>query len=277
VSSDGPLPPSPWGAPGEPPRGPGDLTPIPPPPEPGPYDTSPYPPPAPEPAVPEPAAERPYAENPYAEQPYAQEAGLGGMLAEEAAPRTTGAHRVRHSPSRYILPAVVGALVVVAVGVGIVGWSNLSGSPDAAPSNTVHVSSTTHPASSATATSPSASASASPTTSPAASASATPTATKAPTPTRPPVVHAPAVLLNQTAIRGMAARVALRLRSLGWTITGVGNWRGRVPETTVYYPAGMEAAARSLAFDLGVTRIHGWVRGMLPDRLTVVLTSDPFA
>jgi hypothetical protein len=88
-------------------------------------------------------------------------------------------------------------------------------------------------------------------------------------------VHAPTVVLNETTEKGLAARVAQHLRSLGWTVTGVGNWRGDISTTTVYYPAGMLAAARSLAYDLGVSRLRPVVPGMLGDRLTVVLTSDP--
>ena len=93
---------------------------------------------------------------------------------------------------------------------------------------------------------------------------------------RPPVVHAPTVVLNQTATRGLAASVANLLRTKHWVVTGVGNWQGNIGATTVYYPPGMAAAARSLAYDLRVVRIRPIVPGMLANRLTVVLTSNPF-
>ena len=38
----------------------------------------------------------------------------------------------------------------------------------------------------------------------------------------------------------------------------------------------MAAAARSLAYDLGVARLRPRVAGMLTNRLTVVLTSNPY-
>ncbi len=91
------------------------------------------------------------------------------------------------------------------------------------------------------------------------------------------MVHAPVVVLNETTERGMAARVAAHLTTLGWKVTGVGNWRGNISQSTVYYPPGDLAAARSLAYDLGITRLRPRVAGMLTDRLTVVLTSDPLA
>ncbi len=49
-----------------------------------------------------------------------------------------------------------------------------------------------------------------------------------------------------------------------------------MPSTTVYYPAGMEAAARSLAAALGTDRIKPVLAHMLPGRLSVILTSNPF-
>ena len=52
----------------------------------------------------------------------------------------------------------------------------------------------------------------------------------------------PVVVLNETRIRGLAADVAGDLRAKGWTVTGVGNWQGAIPETTVYYPAGQRSA-----------------------------------
>lgn len=87
-------------------------------------------------------------------------------------------------------------------------------------------------------------------------------------------MHAPTVVLNETTVTGLAARTAAHLRSLGWTVTGIGNWRGTIPTTTVYYPPGLLPAARRLAFDLGVSRLRPRVHGMLTDQLTVVL-ADP--
>jgi hypothetical protein len=82
-------------------------------------------------------------------------------------------------------------------------------------------------------------------------------------------------VLNETRITGLAARTAAYLRSLGWTVTGVGNWRGEISTSTVYYPPGFLAAARRLAYDLKISRLRPRVPGMLTDELTVVLVRDP--
>jgi hypothetical protein len=69
--------------------------------------------------------------------------------------------------------------------------------------------------------------------------------------------------------------VASDLRDKGWTVTGVGNWQGAIPETTVYYPPGQRSRALRLAADVGVTRIRPLVQHMLPNRLTLVLHEPP--
>lgn len=200
-----------------------------------------------------------------AAQHQAQLEASAAALAADQSPRSGGAHRARRQPARYILPAVGAAIAVLLVGVGISGWFG-SSSPTASTLPPV-----THRSLVST---------------PPLSSPPTPkaSATKAPTPRRtakpaapaaPPVVHAPAVVLNETAVRGLAAHVAAVLRTKHWVVTGVGNWYGQIGSTTVYYPPGMEAAARSLAYDLGVSRILPSARGMLNNRLTVVLTRNP--
>ena len=47
------------------------------------------------------------------------------------------------------------------------------------------------------------------------------------------------------------------MRALGWQVSGTSNWRGNIPSTTVYYPAGFEAAAEALARDLGIAYLRG--------------------
>ena len=61
----------------------------------------------------------------------------------------------------------------------------------------------------------------------------------------------------------------------GWQVVAVGNWRGDVSETTVYYPPGRAAQAEQLARDLGADRVRPRVSGMSTDRLTVILNSRP--
>jgi hypothetical protein len=222
--------------------------------------------------------------------PYAQPVDPAAFAAEHEDARTTGGggdgrgggraggtHRARRRPMRYVLPAILGALVVVAIGIGMAGWLSDNPNDQAGPTQSqVHVSTPASSASTPSASTPTASASQSPTTAPTHTASPSPkprpTATR---PAAPPVVHAPTVVLNETTQRGLAAQVAQHLRGLGWTVTGVGNWRGNIATTTVYYSPGQLAAARRLAYDLGVSRIRPAVPGMLSNHLTVVLHSDP--
>jgi len=176
-----------------------------------------------------------------------------------------------------VFPAVVGGAALIAITVGIVGWVRPLASDSAAASHSpvpIPRASTTavHPTPLPT-PSP-----ASPSTVPSPTRTAAPTPTPKPTPT-PTVTAAtrPAVVvLNQTAAVGLAATVAARLRSAGWVVPAVGNYRGAVPSTTVFYPAGRQPAAQSLAKVLGVTRTDPLLAGMSTSRLTVVLTSNPF-
>lgn len=122
-----------------------------------------------------------------------------------------------------------------------------------------------------------------PTTRAAGSSSATPRARRssqaAVTPTRRPATTKPAevpdiavVVLNQSDRSGLATEVAADLRAAGWRVSDVGNWRGDVPSTTVYYPIGFATAAQTLAGDLnGVDRIRPRQSGMPLGVLTVIL------
>jgi hypothetical protein len=197
-----------------------------------------------------------------------------------------GQHRSDEKPAASSggwLPSVLlGALVAILVGVGLLGWFGRGDSgaaptpsptPTLTPTPTPTLTPTPTPTPSVTVT-PSVTASPTATPSPTTSPTASPSASASPTPTRIPPSQLPAVsVLNQSGIRGEAARVADALREQGWRINGIGNWVGSVPSTTVYYPDGQEAAARQLAGDLGVDRTRPRVSGMRPDTLTVVITS----
>jgi LytR cell envelope-related transcriptional attenuator len=83
------------------------------------------------------------------------------------------------------------------------------------------------------------------------------------------------VVLNQTSRGGLAAVAADRLRQRGWTVTGVGNFTGVVPATTVYYPPGAEAAAQAAAESLPTpARTRPRFGNLSTSRLTVVLTDN---
>lgn len=83
------------------------------------------------------------------------------------------------------------------------------------------------------------------------------------------------VVLNQTTRRGLAGTVAEQLRSAGWPVPAVGNFRGIVPSTTVYYPPGGEAGALAVAADLPVEpRVRPSFGNLSETRLTVVVTDS---
>lgn len=82
----------------------------------------------------------------------------------------------------------------------------------------------------------------------------------------------PVVVLNQSGRPGLASRTAASLRSAGWTVSSVGNFRGAVPSTTIYYPDGALAAAQALADQLpGPDRVRPVFSGISATKLTVIL------
>jgi hypothetical protein len=213
-------------------------------------------------------------------------------------PRSHRGAAASNLPARYLVAlAVITAVVLVLVIVGVVGWLRPHDDNTAttgALTSTSHPSTSrspsTHPSSTASgkpsssksasgkpsakpSTKPSAKPSSKPSTKPSSTPSTSPTHSSPPPPQVPR--DYPVVVLNETPITRLAARVATRLRQDGWQVTGVGNWMGAIHETTVYYPAGERSRAQRLAADLGVSRIRPRVGGMLPNRLSVVLHDPP--
>ncbi|SKB08067.1 LytR cell envelope-related transcriptional attenuator [Aeromicrobium choanae] len=78
---------------------------------------------------------------------------------------------------------------------------------------------------------------------------------------------------NQVGIGGLAGRVAGQARAAGWTIGAVADWRGNVPQDTIYYPAGRQGEAALLGGDLAISRLMPATAGMSGTNLTVVLAS----
>jgi hypothetical protein len=76
-------------------------------------------------------------------------------------------------------------------------------------------------------------------------------ATPSPTASIAAPAFAPVDVLNNSRISGLAHHVAAEVESRGWTISAVGNLRGRVAETTVFYPDGGFAAAEHLQSEFG--------------------------
>ena len=181
-----------------------------------------------------------------------------------------GAHRAPRSRLSTLAP-LIGVLVILAVAVSLV---RAVGGDDASARGSVTVDAT--PDTSATAPTP-------------------PTAVSEPEPTAPASTEPPpgagptsadaaaeaarsrfeVVVLNQTRREGLAASVAQTLRAAGWNVVSIGNFGGGVPATTVYFPAGGEAAAAEIATALtGAPRVLPVFPAIDAERLTVILTDS---
>ena len=109
--------------------------------------------------------------------------------------------------------------------------------------------------------------------------SATAEPTKKPKPTKAPE---PAVergkvyveVYNNSAVTGLAGRVAQKAGDVGWQVVGADNWYVTIPTSTVYFPQKLERAAKLLALDLGIERTAPAVEPMRMDRLTLILTGE---
>jgi hypothetical protein len=83
------------------------------------------------------------------------------------------------------------------------------------------------------------------------------------------------VVLNETKRVGLAAVFRDLLVQGGWTVKRIGDFRGNVPLTTVYYPPGFKAEAEALAARFTqVDRIRPAFPGAPKKRLTVILCKD---
>jgi hypothetical protein len=94
---------------------------------------------------------------------------------------------------------------------------------------------------------------------------------------RPPAVKRNEVnveVYNNSGVGGLAGRTATKASTVGWNVVGSDNWVGTIPASSVYYGPRLEAAAKLLGKDLGISRIRPAVAPMRPDRLTVILTAD---
>lgn len=115
--------------------------------------------------------------------------------------------------------------------------------------------------------------------SPTDTSSASPSIVADPTPVKkkaPKVVRSKVYVdvYNNSGISGLAGSTAGKARDAGWQVVGSDNWYGTIPASTVYYPERLEAAAKLLAKDLGISRTMPAVDPMNMDRLTVILTAD---
>ena len=205
-----------------------------------------------------------------------------------------GAHRTRRSLLSALMPSVLAVAAVSALVTSLAVWQgDRADRPgtDAAAAATVSASTTAPPASDASTTAPpSATAT---TTAEAASTTSAQSAVEGTKAERTPEAEkTPAggaggdsgavdrstvevVVLNQTSRPGLAASVAAHLRTAGWDVPAVGNFRGTVPSTTVYYPAGGETVALAVARDLRATpRTLPRFGNLSTTRFTVVVTDS---
>jgi cytoskeletal protein RodZ len=190
--------------------------------------------------------------------------------------RATGSRRGAHRSSRDIagalVPSLLAVLAVTAMVTALYVWRGES--PDTAtPAGATTNVSSTAPAPSTSAPST--------TTTKAAVKPATTTTTSSPqstkTTTKPAdrVGDLEVVVLNATSRKGLAGTVAQRLRDKGWTVALVGNFRGNVTATTVYYPPGAQADAEAAAAGLPTgPRVRPRFGNLSTSRLTVVVTDS---
>lgn len=93
--------------------------------------------------------------------------------------------------------------------------------------------------------------------------------------TAPEELREPIGVLNQTSVSGLAEFASERLTDGGWEVAAVGSFTGNVPETTVYFPEGMEESAEALMAQFPeIGRIMPTVEPFNDTRLVVVLVED---
>ncbi|MBX6391504.1 MAG: LytR C-terminal domain-containing protein [Frankia sp.] len=199
---------------------------------------------------------------------------------DPADPRRGGRHAAARV-GRLRVEAVAAAIAIVAITVGILLLNLVNGSSGdaaAAPAAT-----TSQPA-----------ATEAPTMEPAQTPSAAPETTPPPGPSTPspepttrddepagPRAFAPVVILNHSRIAGLAEAAREPVEDAGFTVARTGNFHAtyNTPVTTVFYPDGLEDAARTLrdlvagvedVVPISDTNIEVYD----PDKLILVVTRD---
>ena len=179
-----------------------------------------------------------------------------------------GAHRSGRSLVSALIPSALAVLAVTAMITSLAVWRGEDPvQPRAAASTTTAGTATREALSTAPSSTPS-------TTTP-AETTAPPSSAEEKTQQPAELRDVEVVVLNQTRRAGLAGAVADVLRGKGWAVPAVGNFRGVVPATTVYYPAGEEAAAQAAAENLPTDpRIRPRFGNLSTTRLTVVVTDS---
>jgi hypothetical protein len=198
-------------------------------------------------------------------------------------PRRRGAHRTGRSLTAALVPSLLAVVAVAALITSLAVWR---GEDPTQPTAAAATSAASRAALSAASGRPAGTPAPSPVTT---VPSGTPTPSTATasggrthngsgaggTSEKPAVRDVQVVVLNQTTRVGLAGSVAQVLRADGWTVPAVGNFRGTVPATTVYYPPGDEAAALAAAGSLPTApRTRLTFGNLSTSRLTVVVTDS---
>ncbi|WP_129668812.1 LytR C-terminal domain-containing protein [Phytoactinopolyspora endophytica] len=91
----------------------------------------------------------------------------------------------------------------------------------------------------------------------------------------PEELRSPIGIANQTAVEGLELTAADRFEGGGWEVAATSGFNGTVPETTVYYPPGLQESAEALAGQFPeVGRVEESFEGLNPNRLVVILVED---
>jgi hypothetical protein len=116
-----------------------------------------------------------------------------------------------------------------------------------------------------------------------------PSSTPTPTPTITPTHHTsparsrgqhtatavPVDVLNNSTISGLAHEVAQQVEAKGGPVDVIGNFRGRIAESTLYYDSGQRDVATILARAMPqIRRVLPRFAGLPGDGLTLVVTRD---
>jgi hypothetical protein len=175
-----------------------------------------------------------------------------------------GVHRGRRRLLIAITPSLIAIIAVMGV---IAALFALLGSPPPPVSSGASQAAGSAPETPAALRSPNSS---TPTPSPVPPSASIPAAA-----TTPEARRISVVVLNETVQRGLGAAAAREISAAGWTVVRVGNFRGTITETTIYYPDGEYQSAVSLrrAFPL-LGRLRPAFPGISLTSLTVILTSS---
>jgi hypothetical protein len=102
-----------------------------------------------------------------------------------------------------------------------------------------------------------------------------PSVTAKPPVAKPAVAKAPVTVLNNSRRQGLAHRAAAQVSNGGWPIRDVGNFTGRIAESTVYYAPGQSRVAHALAHQFpAVQRVLPRFHGLPGSGLTLVVTRE---